>query len=124
MMKRICHYSDIGTPAHAFVSNASGIDDAAELLRFPLIVKHPCGYASIGITQASRVESADDLRVQATKAIDDFVAALIEEFIEGREFTVLVAENPNDPGRPIPYQPAKFLFPSWPPFNPSPPTST
>ena len=27
-------------------------------------------------------------------------AALIEEFIEGTEVTVLVAENPDDPGRP------------------------
>src|SRR5713226_9255457 len=90
MMKRICHYSDIGTPAHAFVSDAEGIVEAAEALRLPLIVKHPCGYASIGITQASRVETPEDLRIQAAKAIDDFGAALLEEFIEGREFTVLV----------------------------------
>jgi D-alanine-D-alanine ligase-like ATP-grasp enzyme len=112
MMKRICHYSDIGTPAHTFVSDAAGIEEAADSLRFPLIVKHPCGYASIGITQASRVETPEDLRVQAVKAIDEFGAALIEEFIEGREFTVLVAENPDDGGAPIVYQPVEFVFPA------------
>jgi len=112
MMKRICHYCDIGTPAHAFVSDIEGIELVADSLRFPLIVKHPCGYASIGITQASRVETLDDLRIQALKAIDDFGAALIEEFIEGREFTVLVAENPDDGGAPIVYQPVEFVFPT------------
>jgi len=110
-MKRICHYSDIRTPAHVFASNASGIE-AANSLRFPLIVKHPNGYASIGLTPASRVETPEELRVQAAKTIDAFGATLIEEFIEGREFTVLVAENPDDELAPIVYQPVEFVFPT------------
>jgi hypothetical protein len=36
---------------------------------------------------------------------------LIEEFIDGREYTVLVAENPDDPKRPHVYQPIEFIFP-------------
>jgi D-alanine-D-alanine ligase-like ATP-grasp enzyme len=110
-MKRICHYSDIGTPAHFFASDADGVEMALSL-RFPLIVKHPNGYASIGISQASRVETPEALRVQAAKTIDAFGAALIEEFIEGREFTVLVAENPDDALSPIVYQPVEFVFPA------------
>lgn len=38
-----------------------------------------------------------DLVEQAHLMIERFGGALIEEFIEGREFTVLVAENPDDP---------------------------
>jgi D-alanine-D-alanine ligase-like ATP-grasp enzyme len=110
-MKRICHYSDIGTPAHVFASDASGVE-AAAALRFPLIVKHPNGYASIGITQASRVETPDALRVQAAQTIAEFGAALIEEFIEGSEFTVLVAENPDDELNPLVYHPVEFVFPA------------
>jgi D-alanine-D-alanine ligase-like ATP-grasp enzyme len=109
-MKRICHYADIGTPAHVTAFDACGIERAADTLRFPLLVKHPNGYASIGITKASRVETAEDLRVQAAGTIDAFGATLIEEFIEGREFTVLVAENP-DGTEPMVYQPVEFLFP-------------
>jgi len=111
-MKRICHYSDIGTPAHVFASGASGIEIAAETLRFPMLVKHPNGYASVGITKASRVETPEDLRVQAAGTIESFGAALIEEFVDGREFTVLVAENPDDDAEPIVYQPVEFVFPT------------
>ena len=42
--------------------------------------------------------------------------ALVEEFVEGREFTVLVSENPRDALAPLAYQPAarQPLFPkSW-----------
>jgi D-alanine-D-alanine ligase-like ATP-grasp enzyme len=110
-MKRICHYADIGTPAYVFASNADGIQLAASTLRYPMLVKHPNGYASIGITAASRVETPEDLRIQAASTIDSFGATLIEEFIAGREFTVLVAENP-DGAEPIVYQPVEFVFPA------------
>lgn len=110
-MKRICHYADIDSPAYAFASDPGGVEAAAEALRFPLIVKHPCGYASIGITRQSRVETIEELRVQAAKTVDAFGDALIEEFIEGREFTVLVAENPEDGNNPLVYQPVEFVFP-------------
>jgi hypothetical protein len=36
---------------------------------------------------------------------------LIEEYIEGREFTVLVAANPSDILSPIAYKPLEFVFP-------------
>lgn len=112
MMKRVCHYSDIGTPAYAFASDEAGVEAAGASLRFPLIVKHPNGYASIGLTKASRVETKEALCTQAAKTIDDFGAALIEEFIEGREFTALVAENPDDERNPIVYHPVEFVFPA------------
>ncbi len=38
-------------------------------------------------------------------------AALIEEFIEGTECTVLVAEDPDDPARPWTYAPMRYRFP-------------
>ena len=37
--------------------------------------------------------------------------ALIEEFIEGVECTVLVAENPDDPAQPRTYTPLRYRFP-------------
>jgi len=36
--------------------------------------------------------------------------ALIEEFIEGREFTVLVAENPKEPDNPLAFTPIECIF--------------
>jgi D-alanine-D-alanine ligase len=48
---------------------------------------------------------------QARKIIRRHGAALIEEFIEGSEVTVLVAENPDDPSRPKTYTPIQYRFP-------------
>jgi D-alanine-D-alanine ligase len=110
-MKRVCQYWDIGTPAYVIASNAGDVEFAADELEFPLIVKHPNGYASIGITKKSLVETEDALREQAAQTIEAFGGALIEEFVEGREFTVLVAENPDDEFDPIVYQPVEFRFP-------------
>ena len=39
-------------------------------------------------------------------------AALIEEFVEGTEVTVLVAENPDDATRPKTYVPIQYRFPA------------
>ena len=106
MMKKVCHYWGIGTPAYA-----TDVEAALQSLEFPMIVKHPNGYASIGITQASRVETVDALREQAARMVAEFGGVLIEEFIEGSEFTVLVAENPDDEFDPIAYEPVEFCFP-------------
>ena len=36
---------------------------------------------------------------------------MIEEFIEGREFTCLIAENPDNLKEPITFKPVEFIFP-------------
>lgn len=111
-MKLVCHYWGIATPASVQATTVADIERAAQELRFPLIVKHPSSYGSIGMSRHSRVEDGSALRVQANLMMDEFGAALIEEFIEGREFTVLVAENPDDGANPLVYQPVEFHFPA------------
>ena len=110
-MKRVCRAWGIDTPAYAFVHDADEIARAAETLSFPLFVKHPSSYASIGLTRRSRVDSPADLVEQASLMISEYGGALIEEFVDGTEYTVLVAENPRDPDEPIAYQPVEYRFP-------------
>jgi len=43
--------------------------------------------------------------------MEKYGAALIEEFISGREFTVLVAENPDHLAHPVTFVPVEFVFP-------------
>jgi len=112
MMKFVCHYWDIKTPAYIFVTDTGKLEIATQHLRFPLIVKHPNSYNSIGLTQASRVETLEQLYHQASITIENFGGALIEEFIEGREFTALVVENPDDEQNPLAYMPVEFCFPA------------
>ncbi len=111
MMKRVCHYYNLGTPGGVVAWERTDVARAAQNLRFPLIVKHPSSYNSIGMTKKSRVETVDDLHEQADLMITTFGSALIEEFIDGREFTVLVTENPHNLADPVAYVPVEFRFP-------------
>jgi D-alanine-D-alanine ligase-like ATP-grasp enzyme len=110
IMKRVCRAWDVDTPAYAIAYTERDIEKAADTLRFPLFVKHPSSYASNGITQDSRVDTVEGLRGQAGIMMRGFGAALIEEFIEGIEFTVLVAEG-SDPADPVVYRPIQYRFP-------------
>ena len=111
VMKRVCRAWDIDTPAYAMARDDGGLLRAAETLRFPLIVKHPSSYASTGLTPASRVETPGALLDQGRIMIAAYAGALVEEFIEGLECTVLVAENPDDPGAPVTFTPLQYRFP-------------
>ena len=51
------------------------------------------------------------MHVQVAIEIELFGRALLEEFIVGREFTCLVAENPDDAKAPITFKPVEFIFP-------------
>lgn len=110
-MKRVCRFWGVKAPAYVLAVDEQGIELAAKTLRFPLITKHPNSYSSIGLTRESRVETAGDLHTQAQKMIAAFGATLIEEFIDGREFSVLVVENADDESQPFAYRPVEFLFP-------------
>jgi D-alanine-D-alanine ligase len=110
-MKRVCRAWGLPTPGYLIASGLTDIERAVDTLQFPLIVKHPSGYASIGLTPSSRVTTPRALLRRATRAISAYGSALIEEFIEGSECTVLVAEDPDDPYRPRTFTPVEYQFP-------------
>lgn len=110
-MKRVCWAWGIDTPSYVMATDETDVHRAADTLRFPLIVKHPSSYASIGLTRESRVESPAALLERAHRMLEAYAGALIEEYIDGTECTVLVAENPEDPYVPITYTPMQYAFP-------------
>ncbi|MEP7180587.1 MAG: D-alanine--D-alanine ligase [Betaproteobacteria bacterium] len=110
-MKLACRAEGIDTPAWVLARNEVDVERAADVLRFPLFVKHFSSYSSVDLSRRSRVSSPAGLRQQARKIMRRHGAALIEEFIEGTECTVLVAENPDDSRRPRTYTPIQYRFP-------------
>jgi D-alanine-D-alanine ligase len=110
-MKRLCFAWGIDTPPYLIARNDRDLERAANTLRFPMIVKHPSSYSSIDLTRASRVMTAEALFDRGRAMIAKYAGALVEEFIDGVEATVLVAENPDDAGSPITYQPVRYVFP-------------
>lgn len=109
--KRTYVQAGISSPEHVFVSDVAMAERAAERLRFPLFVKPPSGYASVGIEKDSRVNTPRELSERVARTSARFGGALIEEFIEGREFTLLVSEPPPGAQRPRVHTPVEVHFP-------------
>jgi D-alanine-D-alanine ligase len=111
-MKNAARRISVPTPNWMFVNRAEDAEKVAKRLKFPMLVKPPHGYASVGIRRNSRVTNLEQLREQLSIEINEFGRALIEEFIEGREYTCLIAENPDDPKKPLTFTPVEFIFPT------------
>src|SRR5207247_9448531 len=93
---------------------ARGLEDAARAhvsLRYPMIVKHPNSYASVGLTADSRVMNQDALRREIARMCKEYGSALVEEFIEGREVTILACEPGQGEADPWVLAPVEFVFP-------------
>ena len=80
-------------------------------LRYPIMVKHPKSYGSTGMFRESRVDTPDQLAKQVERLCSEFGAARMEEFIVGKEYNVLVVDDPDYPESPIAYPPAELVFP-------------
>jgi D-alanine-D-alanine ligase len=93
------------------VTREQDLDRLAANLRFPIMVKHPQSYASTGMTRDSRVDDREQLHTQFARISLEFGSARVEEFIVGREFNVLVVDNPDDLGDPFVYPPTELIFP-------------
>ena len=110
-MKAYAKKANVPTPKWVMIDRVEDVERVSKRLRFPILVKPPHGYASVGITRDSRCENLEQLKVQVGREIELFGRALLEEFIEGREFTCLIAENPDDENAPITFKPVEFIFP-------------
>ena len=93
------------------VSTVGEAEALAEDLSYPLMVKHPNSYGSVGMTRKSRVENVQELRQQVRRLSKRFKSARVEEFIIGREFTTFVVDNPDDLSEPFVYPPAELIMP-------------
>jgi D-alanine-D-alanine ligase len=75
---------------HLFKSNPISEDEVLHALQLPLFVKPNNGGSSIGM---SKVTQSDSLGEALKKAFQEDDQVLVEEFIEGREFTIGVFKN-------------------------------
>lgn len=110
--------SAAGVPIAAGLA-CSRADDAATSLRFPLIVKPSREDASQGIAAGSVVADARELRDR----VDELVAryrqpALVEEYLDGREFNVALIEAAQPAADPRVLRVAEIDFTGFPPDSP------
>lgn len=111
IMKYVAFTRGINTPAYIQLKNGDQINKQIEKLRFPLFVKPAKAGDSLGIDDHSLVHTIPDLQIQINSLLPEYPELLVEEYIAGREFTVLVAADPSDPRRAISFMPVEYVFP-------------
>jgi D-alanine-D-alanine ligase len=100
LTKKVLSFHSI--PTAKFAAVYRGAVDWAGDLQFPVIIKPPQEDASLGITQKSIVRDISGLLEAIDGLQTEFQSpALVEQFIEGREFYVGVLGNVNAKALPI-----------------------
>jgi D-alanine-D-alanine ligase len=100
LTKKVLSFHGIPTPK--FASVYRGATEHVGDLEFPLIVKPPQEDASLGITQKSVVRSLRELLEKLDQIQAEFQSpALVEQFIDGREFYVGVLGNAHAQALPV-----------------------
>jgi len=111
LMKYVAFCEGIKTAPYTLVTSLHDIKDAVKQLRFPLFVKPAKAGDSLGIDEHSRVNNEEELRSKVESLLPDYDELLVEEFIAGREFTVLVAANAFPERSCTVFKPVEYVFP-------------
>jgi len=110
-MQAVADSNGIGFAKGYHVENVEEAEKLAGNLHYPIMIKHPKSYASTGMTKESRADTIEQVLVQVKRICAEYGGARMEEFIVGKEFNVLVVDNPDDLDNPIAYPPAELIFP-------------
>ena len=93
LMKYVAYCAGVKTPKAVVVSIEDPLSINVENWDFPLFVKPAKAGDSLGVDDQSLVHSKMELIEKAKALLIDYEEVLIEKYISGREFTVLVAAN-------------------------------
>jgi D-alanine-D-alanine ligase len=110
LMKYLAYCEGVKTPGYVLINKSEDINEAIKHLSFPLFVKPAKAGDSLGIDEYSLVHNKKEFEQKASAIIEEYGPLLAEEYIAGREFTVLVAAN--DDGKTCTvFRPIEYLFP-------------
>ena len=111
IMKYVAHTAGVQSAASALVSAESEMHAAVAALRYPLFVKPSHAGDSLGVDDRSLVRTEAELVAKVADLLADYDELLIEEYIDGREFTVLVAASPIEHAECRAFAPVEYQFP-------------
>jgi D-alanine--D-alanine ligase len=110
LMKYVAYTEGIKTPAYAIIQQEENIEEDCKHLKFPLFVKPAKAGDSLGIDDKSLVQNVEQLQQKVKTVIDAYAPILVEEYIDGREFTVMLAANADGKTVTI-FKPVEYIFP-------------
>lgn len=94
VLKRLLEQSGVSTAAFVEIrpeNIENCVDQAAEIVKFPMIIKPSISYASISISKDSVVDTKHEAISQIKKVIQDNPDGIfVETFLAGKEFSAVV----------------------------------
>lgn len=111
LMKYVAYCVGVDTPGYVRIDQPEAVKTASQLLKYPLFVKPAKAGDSLGIDEHSRVSNEQELLKKVNAIIEEYGPLLAEEYIDGREFTVLVAANA-DGKTCTAFKPVEYIFPA------------
>jgi D-alanine-D-alanine ligase len=111
LMKYVAYCEGVATPAYVLIEEDTDLLKACEKLQFPLFIKPAKAGDSLGVDEHSLVHNKEELEQKVKATLHEYPQLLAEEYIAGREFTVLIAANA-DGKTATTFKPVEYIFPS------------
>jgi D-alanine-D-alanine ligase len=111
LMKYVAYCEGVATPQYIRIDEEKDVEKIGQQLNYPLFVKPVKAGDSLGIDEQSLVHDQKELMKKIRESIEEYGPLLVEEYIEGREFTVLVAANGDHQGNCTVFKPVEYVFP-------------
>lgn len=112
LMKYVAYMEGIKTPAFALVDSTDNIVEECAHLQYPLFVKPHKAGDSLGIDHTSLVRNEEELLRKCSEILLEYEPLLVEEYIAGRELTVMLVANAEDERSCTVFKPIEYIFPS------------
>jgi D-alanine-D-alanine ligase len=111
LMKYVAYCESVSFPPYVLLEKKEDIQTVLQRLSFPLFIKPAKAGDSLGIDEHSLVYNENELSQKVAEILDDYGPLLVEQYIIGREFTVLVAANPTEKSCTV-FKPVEYRFPA------------
>ncbi len=111
LMKYVAYCEGVATPSYILIDKETDLEAACAQLQFPLFIKPAKAGDSLGVDEHSLVHNKEELAQKVKATLIDYPQLLAEEYISGREFTVLIAGNA-DGKTATTFKPVEYIFPA------------
>lgn len=116
LMKYVAYCQGVRTPGYRLIQTEEEAAHLPDSLQYPLFVKPAKAGDSLGVDEFSLVRNRQELVSKSRALFPEYGPLLVEEYIAGREFTVLVTALPD--GRDCKaFRPVEYIFPEGPAFK-------
>ncbi|MEO6733954.1 MAG: SET domain-containing protein-lysine N-methyltransferase [Ferruginibacter sp.] len=112
LMKYVAYTEGIQTPAYVIIEDEENLEEQVKSLKFPLFVKPVKAGDSLGIDDKSLVSDLPALKDKIQQILQEYGPLLVEEYIDGREFTVMIAANADNEKTSTTFRPVEYIFTS------------